>query len=60
MNKNNIKHKKALDFISTQPGYAIGYPEFLGVKSAKLMYRIICQFFWFSTNIQQILREINI
>ena len=60
MNKNNIKQKKALDFIPTQLRYTIGYSEFLDVKSAKLMYRIICQFFWFSTNVQQFLREINI
>ena len=60
MNTNNIKHKKALDFITTQLWYTIGYPEFLGINSTKQMYRIICQFFWFSTNVQQFLREINI
>ena len=49
-----------LDFIPTQLWYTVGYPEFLGINSAKQMYRIICQFFWFSTNVQWFLREINI
>ena len=32
MNINNIQHKKkALDFITTQLWYTIGYPEFLGI-----------------------------
>ena len=35
MNKNNIKHKKALDFIPAQLWYTIGYSEFLGINNAK-------------------------
>ena len=60
MNKNNIKHKKALDFIPAQLWYTIGYTEFLGINNTKQMYRIICQCSLFAKNVQQFLPEINI